>query len=80
MGGDKKAKIMAQTTKKKIREGPSVLCRVAFDTPNKKKVKTAEGKTGNSFPAFSTIQILFRFKAGLDKRPDAEDLVLSVNT
>lgn len=37
MGGDKKAKIMAQTTKKKIREGPSVLCRVAFDTPNKKK-------------------------------------------
>lgn len=52
MGGDKKAKIMAQTTKKKIREGPSVLCRVAFDTPNKKISKNSRGKNRQQFPSF----------------------------
>jgi len=70
MGGDKKAKIMGQTTKKKIREGPSV---VWLLTPREK-----EEKSGQQFQIFSTI--LFRFKAGVDKRPDAGDLVLSVST
>jgi len=44
MGGDKKAKIMGQTTKKKIREGPSV---VWLLTPREK-----EEKAGNSFRFF----------------------------